>query len=94
MYFTYYVYNRYVRPSKKLSLERAVKIDNLLESHDAFSRKTYQQPVLTENASVVPMCDSNDGIISEVMENLERLQNENVPQDRPLGVHSLLTINE
>ena len=30
-YFTYYIDNRYVRPSKKLSLERAVKIDNLLE---------------------------------------------------------------
>jgi hypothetical protein len=93
-YFTYYIDNRYVRPSKKLSLERAVKIDNLLESPDEFSRKTYQQPVLTESASVVPMCDANDGIISEVMENLERLQNEAVPQDRPLGVHSLLTANE
>ena len=91
MYFTYYIYNRYVRPSKKLSLERAVKIDNLLESPDEFNRKTYQQPVLTENASVVPMCDANDGAISEVMENL---QNEDVPQDRPLGVHCLLTINE
>jgi hypothetical protein len=42
------------------------------------------------------MCDGNDGnIIAEVMENLEWLQNEAVPQDRPLGVHhSLLTINE
>ena len=90
-YFTYYIDNRYVRPSKKLSLERAVKIDNLLESPDEFNRKTYQQPVLTENASVVPMCDANDGAISEVMENL---QNEDVPQDRPLGVHCLLTINE
>jgi hypothetical protein len=40
------------------------------------------------------MCDANDGIIAEVMENLERLQNEAVPQDRQLGVHNLLTINE
>ena len=94
VFFTIYINNRYVEPSKKLSLERAVKIDNLLESPDEFSRKTYQQPVLTESASVVHMCDANDGIIAEVMENLERLQNEAVPQDRPLGVHSLLTINE
>jgi hypothetical protein len=69
-------------------------INTCLVHPDEFSRKTYQQPVLTESASVVPMCDANDGIIAEVMENLERLQNEVVPQDRPLGVHSLLTINE
>jgi hypothetical protein len=96
VFFTIYIQNRYVEPSKKLSLERAVKIDNLLESPDEFSHETYQQPVLIENASVVPMCDANDSNISEVMENLERLQNESqdVPQDRPLGVHSLLTINE
>jgi hypothetical protein len=40
------------------------------------------------------MYDANDGIIAEVMENLERLQNEAVPQDRQLKVHGLLTINE
>ena len=74
-YFTYYIDNRYVRPSKKLSLERAVKIDNLLESPDEFSHETYQQPVLSEHASE-PMCDAHDTAMSEVMENLERLQNQ------------------
>jgi hypothetical protein len=52
-----------------------VKIDNLLESPDEFSHETYQQPVLSEHASE-PMCDAHDTAMSEVMENLERLQNQ------------------
>ena len=75
VFFTIYIQNRYVEPSKKLSLERAVKIDNLLESPNEFSHETYRQPVLSEHASE-PMCDANDSAISEVMENLERLHNQ------------------
>ena len=76
-----------MEPSKKLSLERAVKIDALLDYPNEFNRQTYQQPVLPEPASV-PMSDTNNDALSEVMENLNRLQNESqdAPQDRPSGL--------
>jgi hypothetical protein len=82
-----YIQSRYVEPSKKLSLERAVKIDSLLVHPYEFSHETYQQPVLSEPASV-PMCDTNDKALSEVLENLVRLQNQtrDAPQDRPPGL--------
>ena len=82
-----YIQSRYVEPSKKLSLERAVKIDSFHVHPYEFSHETYQQPVLSEHASV-PMCDANDTALAEVMENLVRLQNQtrNAPQDRPPGL--------
>ena len=51
VFFTILVQHRYVEPSKKLSLERAVKIDALLDQSPEFSDEAYQQPVLTEKAS-------------------------------------------
>jgi hypothetical protein len=87
VFFTLYIQSRYVEPSKKLSLERAVKIDALLVYPNEFSHATYQQPVLSELASV-PMCDTNDNALAEVMENLDRLQNQTrgAPQDRTAGL--------
>ena len=73
VFFSIHMNNRYVRPSKKLSLERAVIIDRL-ESEDPpnFSDVTYQQPVLTEGASVP---DENDNkVLTEVLEKLAHLQ--------------------
>ena len=87
VFFTLYIQSRYVEPSTKLSLERAVKIDALLVYPNEFSHATYQQPVLSEHASV-PMCDTNDNALAEVMENLDRLQNQTrgAPQDRTAGL--------
>ena len=67
-----------------------MKLDNLLESLDEFSHETYKQPVLSECASIVPLCVDNDSSLSEVIETLERLQNESIgaPQDRTLGIEN------
>eukprot|EP00581_Thalassiosira_minuscula_P003127 CAMPEP_0183746620 /NCGR_PEP_ID=MMETSP0737-20130205/66850_1 /TAXON_ID=385413 /ORGANISM="Thalassiosira miniscula, Strain CCMP1093" /LENGTH=1283 /DNA_ID=CAMNT_0025982321 /DNA_START=48 /DNA_END=3899 /DNA_ORIENTATION=+ len=79
VFFNLLVQRRYVEPSKKLSLERAVKIDALLDQSPEFSDEAYQQPVLTEKASV-PVCDADDYILTEVIETLDRLQNETAPE--------------
>ena len=75
VFFSLFIQDRYVEPSKKLSLERAVKIDALLDQSPEFSDEAYQQPVLTEKASV-PGCETNEYIHNEVVENLEKLQKE------------------
>ncbi|EJK69205.1 hypothetical protein THAOC_09569, partial [Thalassiosira oceanica] len=79
VFFTIHMDNRYVRPSKKLSLERAVRIDRLeSENTPNFSDVTYQQPVLTEGASVPD--DNDNEVLTEVLENLAYLQQR---QDQP-----------
>jgi len=78
VFFTTVVQHRYFDPSKKLSLERAIKIDTHLDQSLEFSDEVYQQPVLTEKASA-PLCSQIDGVddsnVTDVIENL-RLQNE------------------
>mmetsp|Transcript_29380 Transcript_29380/g.66372 ORF Transcript_29380/g.66372 Transcript_29380/m.66372 type:complete len:1055 (-) Transcript_29380:9-3173(-) len=79
VFFTIHMDNRYVRPSMKLSLERAVRIDRLeSENTPNFSDVTYQQPVLTEGASVPD--DNDNEVLTEVLENLAYLQQR---QDQP-----------
>ncbi|KAL7554625.1 hypothetical protein ACHAWF_018127 [Thalassiosira exigua] len=73
IFFTIFIQHRYVTPSRMLSLERAVKIDALLDQPE-FSDEAYQQPCLTEKASA-PAFETDDEILTEVMENLNRLQN-------------------
>ena len=72
VFFTLHIQHRYVEPSKALSLERAVKIDALLDQTPEFSYRAYQQPVLSEPASV-PLCETADDALREVIENLNRL---------------------
>ena len=76
VFFSMFVKDRYIEPSKKLSLERAVKMDaqDVDQSRD-FSDEAYQQPVLTEKASV-PVPEVNDAVYRDVVANLTRLQNE------------------
>lgn len=78
VFFTLFINQRYVEPSKKLSLERAVKIDALSDQSPDFSVEAYQQPVLTEKASA-PEMETHDHILTEVIDNLDRLQNEIPP---------------
>lgn len=73
VFFTMYINHRYVEPSKKLSLERAVKIDSLSDQSPYFSEEAYQQPVLTKKASV-PECANSDDVLQEVLANLQRLE--------------------
>ena len=75
VFFHLLVQQRYFDPSKKLSLERAIKIDTLFNQSLGFSDEVYHQPVLTEKASV-PMCSqtkgiNNDSIVKEVIENMD-----------------------
>ena len=77
MFFTHYINTRYVKPSTKLSLERAVKIDKCDQSQN-FSSDAYQQPVLSEKA-LVPMPyrlgdDQDDNMLAEVMAKLIHFQ--------------------
>jgi hypothetical protein len=78
VFFTHYINNRYVKPSTKLSLERAVKIDARTEESHKFSSAAYQQPVLSEKA-LVPMPyrlgDEDDQMLAEVMDKLKKIQN-------------------
>ena len=72
-----------MKPSTKLSLERAIKIDAITEERlkglPEFSSEAYQQPVLTEKA-LVPMAyrngDKEDSIFVEVLEKLKHFQND------------------
>mmetsp|Transcript_16842 Transcript_16842/g.36372 ORF Transcript_16842/g.36372 Transcript_16842/m.36372 type:complete len:1185 (+) Transcript_16842:163-3717(+) len=81
VFFTIHIQHRYVEPSKKLSLERAVKIDALSDHSPEFSDEAYQQPVLTEKASS-PMFETNDDdnvlteVIRQIHHDLDRLQEE------------------
>ena len=52
-----------------------MKIDALLDQTPEFSYRAYQQPVLSEPASV-PVCETADDALREVIENLTRLQNQ------------------
>ena len=70
-----------MEPSKKLSLERAVKIDALSDQSPEFSDEAYQQPVLTEKASV-PACEIDDHTLTEVIDNLDRLQQNELASSR------------
>lgn len=79
MFFTHYINNRYVKPSTKLSLERAVKIDARSDESQKFSSEAYQQPVLSEKA-LFPMPyrlgeDKDDQMLNEVMDKLKKIQN-------------------
>ena len=49
---------------RRLSLERAVKIDGLSDQSLEFSGEAYQQPVLTENAAV-PICEVDGHALTE-----------------------------
>ncbi|KAL7481386.1 hypothetical protein ACHAW6_007069 [Cyclotella cf. meneghiniana] len=83
VFFTHYINTRYVKPSTKLSLERAVKIDARSDESHRFSSEAYQQPVLTEKA-LVPMPyrlgDKDDKMLTEVMDKLRKIQNESRPE--------------
>lgn len=73
VFFTLFVQHRYVEPSKKLSLERAVMIDSFLSDQSPeFSDEAYQQPVLTEKHHY-PVCEDDD-LRMDVIKNLNRLQ--------------------
>ncbi len=52
-----------------------MKIDALLDQTPEFSYRAYQQPVLSEPASV-PVCETANDALREVIENLNRLQNQ------------------
>lgn len=71
VFFTILVQQRYFDPSKKLSLERAIKIDTLSDQSLEFSDEVYQQPVLTEKEHV-PMCSQTDEVVKDVIDNLDR----------------------
>ena len=83
VFFTHYINTRYVKPSTKLSLERAVKIDARSDESHRFSSEAYQQPVLTEKA-LVPMPyrlgDKDDKMLTEVMDKLRKIQTESRPE--------------
>merc|ERR1712194_387843 len=68
VFFNSHIQYRYVEPSKKLSLERAVKIDALSDQSPEFSDKAYQQPVLIEKASS-PLFETNgdDQVLADVI---------------------------
>ncbi len=72
VFLTMHIQYRFVEPSKKLSLERAVKIDALADPPE-FSHEAYQQPVLTEKAAV-PARETDSEVHDEVLSNLEKLQ--------------------
>jgi hypothetical protein len=79
-WFSLFIEHRYVEPSKKLSLERAVRIDALSENKTPeFSVEAYQQPCLTEKGAL-PQEETNDDTCKQVIENLNRLQNESPTQ--------------
>jgi len=84
-WFSLFIEHRYVEPSKKLSLERAVRIDALSENDPEFSVEAYQQPCLTEKAAP-PQEQTNDDTCNQVIENLTRLQNESPTQSNDRGV--------
>lgn len=74
-----HIENRYVEPSKTLSLERAVQLDKRFQDQSSdFSLEAYQQPVLTEKNSQ-PVRETDAAIMAEVLENLERLQSKAQP---------------
>lgn len=76
VFFNSYIEDRYVKPSTKLSLERAVKIDsNRKESRD-FCDEAYQQPVLTEKNSSPGSGDCESAVYNVVLSKLENVQRE------------------
>lgn len=76
VFFNSYIDDRYVKPSTKLSLERAVKIDsNRKESRD-FCDEAYQQPVLTEKNSLPGSGDCESAVYNVVLSKLENVQRE------------------
>mmetsp|Transcript_10769 Transcript_10769/g.23042 ORF Transcript_10769/g.23042 Transcript_10769/m.23042 type:complete len:1479 (+) Transcript_10769:104-4540(+) len=78
IFFNIYLDNRFIKPSRKLSLERAIKIDALAEGHAEFSEEAYQQPVLTEKAMVPKPYRRKDKEIDptllKVLDDLRRFQ--------------------
>ena len=78
VYFNMYIQNRFVSPSTKLSLERAVKIDAREECHTEFSDEAYQQPVLTEKATIPKSYrrdeKEEDPTLLKVLHDLKRFQ--------------------
>ena len=76
VFFNSYIDDRYVKPSTKLSLERAVKIDALQEESRDFNHEAYQQPVLTEKTSLPGQGDCDNTVFNLVLNKLEQLQEE------------------
>ena len=78
-FFHHFMHHRYVEPSTKLSLERAVKIDAQSNLSDVqFSFEAYKQPILSEKASI-PSCETDIGFHHQVIRNLEKLQTDSLP---------------
>ena len=76
VFFNSHIDDRYVKPSTKLSLERAVKIDALQEESRDFNDEAYQQPVLTEKTSLPTQGDCENAVFNLVLNKLEQLQEE------------------
>jgi hypothetical protein len=78
-FFHHFMHHRYVEPSTKLSLERAVKIDAQSNLSDVqFSFEAYKQPVLSDKASM-PSCETDIEFHHQVVRNLEKLQTDSLP---------------
>ena len=86
VFLSLHIQHRYVAPSKKLSLERAVKIDALADPPE-FSHEAYQQPVLTEKAAV-PARETASDVHDEVLSNLAKLKE--LPMDETSSHLSVL----
>ena len=76
VFFNSFLDDRYVKPSTKLSLERAVKIDAIRKESRDFSDEAYQQPVLAEKTSLPRHGDCESAVLNEVVDNLENLHRE------------------
>jgi len=76
VFFNSFIDDRYVKPSTKLSLERAVKIDARQKESRDFSEEAYQQPVLTEKTSLPGHGDCESAVYNVVVSKLESLHRE------------------
>lgn len=76
VFFSSFIDDRYVKPSTKLSLERAVKIDALQKETRDFSDEAYQQPVLTEKTSLPGEGDCESAVYNVVLSKLRTLHRE------------------
>jgi len=83
VYFNNFIEDRYVKPSTKLSLERAVKIDALQKESQNFCDEAYQQPVLTEKVSLPMHGDCEITFFDEVVKKLEKLHREATQGELP-----------
>eukprot|EP00986_Skeletonema_menzelii_P015870 scaffold12865_cov152-Skeletonema_menzelii.AAC.7 len=84
VFFSSFIDDRYVKPSTKLSLERAVKIDALQKETRNFSDEAYQQPVLTEKTSLPGDGDCDTAVYNLVLNKLQSLHRESSRRESSL----------